>query len=164
MTNANQKIIVVSGIIAASGFITLIVVKSYKRKKMLDKIYEEIEETTGGEAVSADEKHKFSKGLDPNFWKTTTGSPLPTQLIPDKTARDRARKINAAIGLYDDEDAILAEIKKSETQGQLSQLAFIFDAEGYGNLGDKLQDSLDGGTFTKDRLKELNLFIDALPY
>jgi hypothetical protein len=46
----------------------------------------------------------------------------------------------------------------------LSQLAFIFDAEGYGNLGDKLQDSLDGGTFTKDRLKELNLFIETLPY
>jgi hypothetical protein len=169
MSNTKAKIIIGAGIVLVSGIVTGIVVRDVRRNRIRKRIFDQLNDTSfqgQGSNVGADEAHKFTLALDPNFWKKTSGSPLPTKLIPDKTARERARAINDSIGLWDDEDKILSEIKKAQTQGQLSQVAHAYANAplNFGNLGDDLERALKGGLATKDRLKELNMYINSLPY
>ena len=165
--NTKGKIIIGIGLLLVAGGAAYVISGVVKKRRVSKKIYDQLNDTTlqgAGKNVSADEAHKFTLALDPNFWKRTTGTPLPTKPIHDKIARERARAIHANIGIYDNEDKIMTEIKKNTTQGQLSQVAYQYSAIGYGNLGDSLQSGLSGGWFEADRLKELNAYINSLPY
>lgn len=173
MANTKAKIIIGGGIVLLGGFITWRVLKNVKQNKIKKSILAQINDPKNiGATVSGNEAHKYTKGLDPNFWKKTKGSPLPTGLIPDRKAREYAKKIYDNIGswtewkwnVWDNENEIMSALKNAPTQGAMSQIAHQFEAMGYGNLADRLEDSLQEGTFEKDRLKELNNYINSLPF
>lgn len=170
MANTKGKIIIGVGLLAVVGVTAYVISSVVSKKKVSKRIYDALDDTSlqgAGKNVNADEAHKFSLALDPNFWKKKSGSPLPTKLMADRLARERATQIHDAVGtIWDDENAILSAIKKQTTQGQMSQVAYAYANAplNYGNLGDILEAGLKGGLITKDRLEELNLYINSLPY
>jgi hypothetical protein len=170
MANTKGKIIIGVGLLAVAGVTAYVISSAIRKKKVSKRIYDQLDDTSlqgAGKNVGANEAHKFSLALDPNFWKKKSGSPMPTKLMPDRKARDNAKAIYSAIGsLWDDEDAIMGAIKKQNTQGQMSQVAYAYAHAplNHGNLGDALEDGLKGGLIAKDRLQELNLYINSLPY
>jgi hypothetical protein len=170
MANTKGKIIIGAGLFLMGGIGTYIAVTTIRKKKIAKTIYQKLDDKSlqgVGANVSAEDRHKYSLALDPNFWKKSSGSPLPTKLMPDKLARERAKEIYANIGtLWDNESKILSAVKKNVTQGQMSQVAYAYANAplNYGNLADALQQGLEGGVLVSDKLKELNLYIDSLPY
>lgn len=168
MANTKGKIIIGAGIAVVGGITAMLVIRAVRRRKISKSIFKQLDDATDiGSIVNAQEAHKYTKALDPKFWQKKTGTPLPSRLIPDRVARDRAKAIYSAIGFIDDdESAILKEVKKAETQGQLSQVAYAYENAplNYGNLGDDLEKALKGTWFEKERLKELNAYIASLPY
>jgi hypothetical protein len=174
MANTKGKIIIGAGIVVIGGTIAYFVSRGIRRKKILDRIYKQLDDVKSAQGASAtldeEEKHKANFGFDANFWQKGKNGIMPNSnlLLPPRIARDRARGIKDAIGYFDeDESAILKEIKKSKSQGQLSQITHAYEsgALNFGNLGDDIQDALRGTWYgSKDRLKELNNYINALPY
>lgn len=170
MANTKGKIII-GGAIALTGFVIgRMIYKGIRRKKISTGIFNQLNDTSlagVGQNVGANEAHKYSLAFDPDFWKKNKGNPLPTQLITDSKARQIATEIHENIGYTnDDEDAILSAIKKAKTQGQLSKVTYVYENAPfkYGNLASDLQSALSGGVIVEDRLKELNNYINSLPY
>ena len=166
-TNIKAKIIIGGAALLLTGFAATIIVNGVRRRNISKKIFEILNDTSllgSGATVGANEVHKYTHALDPKFWKKTSGSPLPSKLITDAKAREIAREINDGVGtVWDNESGILSAIKKTSTQGQLSQVANQYSIQ-HGNLADDLEKALSGGVILKDRLAELNNYINSLPY
>lgn len=171
--NKRQRWIFGIGAILATGISIYYIGRGVKKRVVRKRIYEKLDDLKTAEGLGAtlgeNEIHKANLGFDPNFWKEGTNNvvPNPNLLLPPRIARERATKIYDSIGYFsDDEGAILNEIKKVKSQGQLSQItdAYGSGALNYGNMGDDIENALKGGWFSKDRLKELNNFINTLPY
>ena len=169
--NTKAKIIIGTSILVIGGTTSYIIYRSIRKKRIAEEIYKKLDDTASESGAAAnlseDDKHKANFGFDPNFWKEGSGGVMPNAnllMIPQK-AREIATEINSNIGVYDDEDAILSEIKKLKSKGQLSQVthAYSSGALNYGDLASDLKDALEGGFFEDDRLKELNSFINNLP-
>lgn len=174
MANTKGKIIIGAGIVLVGGGIALVISRSVRKKKIAERIYKSLDDVTSAEGLSAtlteDTKHKANFGFDASFWKSGKNGIMPdaSLLIPSMYMREKATAIKNAIGWFDeDESAIMKEIKKAKSQGQLSQITHAYEsgALNYGNLGDDIEDALSSRWYgSKDRLKELNNFISALPY
>jgi len=170
MANTKGKIIIGSAIAVVGGLITWKIIRNVKQNKIKKSILAQINDPKNvGATLSDTEMHKYTKGLDPSFWKKEKGSPLPSKLMNPKDARKYAKKIYDNSGGswgWDNEDVIMSTLKKAKTQGQLSQIAFAYESAplNKGNMGDMLESNLEAGTFEKDRLKELNNWINSLPY
>ena len=179
MANTKGKIIIGAGIALVGGTIAMVVYKSIRKKKIAEKIYKALDDVTTAEGLSAtleeNEIHKANFGFDPNFWKSGKNGIMPDTkyLIPSMYAREKATKIYNAIhnndlfGVTEDENTVISEIKKAKSQGELSQITHAYEsgALNYGNMGDDVETALKSTWYgSKDRLKELNNFISALPY
>lgn len=174
MANTKGKIIIGAGIALVSGTIIVLVQRQIRQKVVLKKINKKLNDVSTQQGLSAtlseEDKHKANYGFDPLFWKQGKKGIMPdvNLLLPPKIARERAKKINQAVGRFtEDEDKIIGVIKQSESQGQLSQVAHAYQSgtQSYGNLADTVKDALKGTWYgSEDRLKELNNFINALPY
>lgn len=178
MANTKGKIIIGAGIVLVGGTIAYFISRGIRRKNVAKRIYKKLDDVLTQEGLSAtldeNEKHKAHFGFDPNFWKNGKNGVMPnnSMLLPPRIARDRATAIKKAIynndwfGATEDESKILSEIKKAKTQGQLSQITHAYESGSlsYGNLGDDIEEALKGWGTSANRLKDLNNYINALPY
>ena len=179
MANTKGKIIIGAGIVVVGGAIAMVVAKSIRKKKIAERIYKSLDDVTTAEGLGAtlseDEKHKANFGFSPTFWKSGKNGIMPDAkyLIPSMYAREKATKIYNAIhkndwfGATEDENTVIAQIKKAKSQGELSQITHAYEsgALSYGNMGDDVETALKSTWYgSEDRLKELNNFISALPY
>lgn len=171
MANIKGKIIISSALVIFVGIGSYIVFNHFKKKKIIKKIYDKLNDTSSeqGQQALYDEESQIlgSNAFDPNFWQKTTGSPKPNAnlLLPTKIARDRARDINTAIGFVsEDEDEIISAIKKLKSKGQISQVASAYANSplNFGNLANDMKNALTG-YFDGDKIKQLNTYINSLP-
>jgi len=174
MANTQGKIIIGGGIILIGGLIGLGIASAVRKRKVLDRIYDSLDDTKTSEGLGAvlsdDEKHKANFGFDPTFWRSGKNGITPNSdlLFTPMEARAIARDINNNMGRFnEDEDKILGYVRKLKSQGQLSQVTDAYQSAplSYGNLADDIQDALESTWYgSKDRLQELNRIINALPY
>ena len=188
-SNTKGKIILGISITAIAGIITAITISAIKKKKIRNKIYDALNDTTsvaGQQAVlDREDKHKANLGFDENFWKNGKGNILPDQnlLVPPRISRDRARAIANAIwnhgvfAIAEDEDEVMRIIKQHKSQGELSQTTHAYGNAklgnlegqwsdmGNSNLGEDIKTALNGTWYgSDDYLDDLNTYIESLPY
>ena len=172
MANTKGKIIIGGVLTVIVGLTTMLIVKGVKRKKIIKRIYDDlnnVEKTEEGKKAVLDEdrKHTADVGFSTKFWKSGQDGVMPTKLMPSMYARDIAKKVYNNISWYnDDESKILSALKEAKTKGQLSQVAYQYSVHplSYGDLGEDVKDALEGGMFTEDKLKPLNTWLASLPY
>lgn len=179
MANTKGKIIIGAGIAVTGSIITFLIIRAIRKKNVAERIYKKLDDVTTQSGLSAtldeEDKHKANYGFQPMFWKEGKDGVMPDKdlLLPPKIARERAKEIYKAIhdndwfGASEDEDKVLSVIKKSKSQGQLSQVAHQYSSGvlNYGSLADDVKTALKSTWYgSENRLKELNNFINSLPY
>lgn len=182
MANTKGKIIIGVGIVAVGGIGGSIIYSAIRKNRIKKKIYAVLNDTKTVEGqqstLSADDKHKAHFGFDPNFWKNGKNGIMPDTnlLFRPMDAREHARKIYDAIwryelGLMEDEEKAMNEIKKLESQGQLSQVthayanALLGDGRDNGDLAEDLKTAFKSTWYgSDDYLVAMNKHIDNLPY
>lgn len=178
MANTKGKIIIGTVLVAITGVTAWYIYRNLRRKRILNDIYEKIKDTKSAEGQQAlfseQDKIKGSYAFDPNFWRGK-GKDKPNPKYFDNfsatIARDIARNIRKKMaGLStnnwtDDEAGIISEIKKLQSQGQVSMVAYAYSNAplNYGNLADDVVYALTGITDSSNYIKEMNTFIDNLP-
>jgi len=180
MANTKGKIIIASGIIFVAGITTAIIISHIKKKKILQSIYDKINDTKseqGQQALLTEENQLLgSNAFDPNFWKKTSGTkPNPNLLMPTKNAREIATRIYYKIGdpislnpkkrEFDDEKGIINEFKKLKSKGQVSQVASAYQNTplSYGDLGRDVTEALTGWFDDDTYITQLTTYINSLP-
>lgn len=182
MANTKGKIIIGLGATVVFGTMGYLIYRAIRNKKIKDKIYNKLNDiqTIAGQQANlpANEQHKANLGFKSTFWRDGYNGIYPDTkyLYRSQDARDDARKIYDAIyrndwfGATEDESTVMSIIKTMPSQGRLSQVTYAYanaklgeDREN-GDLGDDIQTALEGGWVTKDYLKELNQYINNLPY
>lgn len=178
MTKRQKVITVVVGSVIIATVVSSIIASALKKRKTIKKIYAKLDEIGTSESVGAvldrTEKHKANLGFDPNFWKRTSGTPLPNPklLLTSMEAREMARGIKKAMsadwfGATEDEDKIMSVIRSIPSQGVLSQVTDAYQSSplNYGNLAEDVRIALEGSWYgSKDYLDELNAVITNKPY
>jgi len=177
-TNTKGKIIIGSGIVLIAGITTAILFSHFRKKRILNLIYDKINDTSTEEGQQAiletENKLLGSNAFDPNFWQKKTGTkPNPNLLIPTKIAREIATNIYKKTGgwnldsesPFDDEKAIINEFKKLKSKGQVSQVASAYSKSplSYGDLGRNVTDALTGWFDDSTYITQLNTYINSLP-
>jgi hypothetical protein len=170
MANTKGKIIIISGLVLVTGLTTAIIVKHYRKKRILDEIYETINDTSseaGQQALLTEENQlKGSNAFNPNFHKRTS-SPKPDYnlLMPTKMAREIATKIYNKMGATDDEVGIISLFRGLKSKGQVSQVASAYASSplNYGELSSDVTDALTGWTDEDTYITQLTNHINNLP-
>lgn len=174
MANTKGKIIIGTALVVVTGVTAWYIYRNLRRKRILNDIYEKIRDTKSAEGQQAlfseEEKIKGSYAFDSNFWRGK-GKVKPDlkylQSMSSTIARDIARNIYAKTSSFnDDEKGILSEIKKLQSQGQVSMVAYAYSNAplSYGNMADDIIGALTGWADKESYIKELNMYIDNLPY
>lgn len=178
MANTKGKIIIGTALVVISGVTTWYIYRNIRRRRILNDIYEQVRDTQtaeGQQALFSEEEHiKGSYAFDPNFWqgkRKVKPDPKYLQNMSSTIARDIARRIYDKIGgidkryLDDDEKGIISEIKKLQSQGQVSMVAFAYSNSplNYGNMASDIVDALTGWSDSSTFIDELNTYIDNLP-
>jgi len=176
-----QKIALGIGGAVVIGASTALIVRSVRRKRSKENIYKRLQDVTTveGQAAVYDEEdtHKALLGFDPNFWKRTTGSPLPDHnlMMRSMDAREIAREIESLHGFSwsanrweSDQDKMLAILKqKVKSQGALSQVAHAYQSEplAFGSFADDVGEAMESSYIgSKNMLPQLNMWAKNLPY
>lgn len=170
-TNTKGKIIIGSGIVLIAGITTAILFSHFRKKRILNLIYDKVNDTSteeGQQALLETENQLLgSNAFDPNFWNKKTGTkPNPNLLVPTKIAREIATDIYDKISNWnDDEKGIINEFKKLKSKGQVSQVASAYSKEpfSYGDLGRDVTDALTGWADDSTYITQLNTYINSLP-
>lgn len=174
MANTKGKIIIVSGIILVAGITTAIVISHFRKKRILQTIYDKLNDKTTSEGQQAllNEKNQLlgSDAFNPNFYKGLGKiKPNANLLFPTKIARESADKIKSLMGdlvaWEDDEAGIISEFRKFVSKGQISQVASAYanPPKNYGDLGRDVTDALTGFFDDKTYITQLTTFINSLP-
>jgi hypothetical protein len=176
MANTKGKIIIVSGIVVIAGITSAIIFSHYRKKRVLNEIYDAINDVSSEEGQQAllNEENQLlgSNAFDPNFYKGTKSGAKPDKnlLIPTKIAREIATKIyekqsKRNLGLGDDEARIVSELKKLKSKGQISQVASAYQNTplSYGDLSQDVTDALTGFTDSDAYINQLTNYINNLP-
>jgi hypothetical protein len=184
MANTKGKIIIVSGIVVIAGITSAIIFSHYRKKRVLNEIYDAINDVKSEEGQQAllNEENQLlgSNSFDPNFYKGTKSGAKPDKnlLVPTKIARDIAKKIYFKIGGgligdvrrgsgfgTDDEKGIISEFKKLKSKGQVSQVASAYQNSplNYGDLSRDVTEALTGWTDEDTYITQLTTFINNLP-
>lgn len=175
LPKGQKKALAITVGVIVVGITAYAVGNAIRKRRIVKRIMKNLDATQGQDAYSANlesgDLHKASLALDPNFQARTQGSPSPSvrDNFTFKDARDIAREIYSAKGgmFTNDGAAVMAAIRKAKTQGELSAVAFVYENAplNFGNLADDLGDSLGGAWHgRKDRLNELNAYLNSLPY
>ena len=171
MANTKGKIIIVSGIVVIAGITSWIVFSHNRKKKTLQAIYDAINDTKSeqGQQALLNEENQLlgSNAFDPNFWKKTSGTkPDKNLLMPSKLAREIATKIYTSFDIIsDDEKAIISQIKKLKSKGQVSQVASAYQSSplNYGDLGNDITEALTGWADSDIYINQLSTYVNNLP-
>jgi hypothetical protein len=174
LPKGQKKALAITVGVIVVGITAYYVGQAIRKRRIIKRIYTNLDATgAGSEAANLEreEVHKASLAFDPNFHQKTTGSPPPT-FRPNfayPQARDIAREIYNAKGniVTNDGAAVMAAIRKAKSQGELSAVAYVYQNAplSFGNLGDDVGNSLSGAWHgRKDRINELNAYINSLPY
>jgi hypothetical protein len=181
MANTKGKIIIVSGIVVIAGITSAIIFSHYRKKRVLNEIYDAINDVKSEEGQQAllNEENQLlgSNAFDPNFYKGTKSGAKPDKnlLMPTKMAREIATKIYFKIagglladgrrGVTDDEKGIISELKKLKSKGQVSQVASAYQNTplSYGDLSQDITDALTGWTDSDIYITQLSSYINNLP-
>lgn len=174
MANTKGKIIIISGLILVTGITTAIVVSHFRKKRILQIIYEKLNDKTTSEGQQAllNEENQLlgSDAFNPNFYKGLGKiKPDSNLLFPTKIARESADKIKALMGdlvaWEDDESGIISEFRKFKSKGQISQVASAYanPPKNYGDLGRDVTYALTGYFDDKTYITQLTTFINSLP-
>ena len=172
MANTKGKIIIASGIVVILGITSAIIFSHYRKKKILNQIYDAINDTsseTGQQALLNEENQLLgSNAFDPNFYKGKKSGAKPDKnlLMPTKNAREIATQLSYKIGdFYDDEKGIIKEFKKLRSKGQVSQVASAYANSplNFGDLSQDVTDALTGLTDSDIYITQLTTYIDSLP-
>jgi hypothetical protein len=176
MANIKGKIIIVSGFVVVAGITTAIIVSHYRKKRILNEIYDAINDVkseAGQQALLSDENQLLgSNAFDPNFHKGKgTTKPDMNLLMPTKMARDVATKIFKKMAGWDtnnwtdDEAGIISEFKKLKSKGQVSQVADAYSNSplNYGELSQHTTDALTGIADKEVYITQLSTYINNLP-
>ena len=86
--------------------------------------------------------------------------------MPTKMAREIATKIYELFDVIsDDEKAIISQIKKLKSKGQISQVASAYANAplNYGELGNDITDALTGWTDSEVYITQLTSYVNNLP-
>ena len=171
MANTKGKIIIASGLILVTGITTAIVISHFRKKRILQTIYEKLNDKTSSEGQQAllNEENQLigSDAFNPTFWEGKGKvKPDANLLIPTKMAREIATSIyNMTTYLTDDEEGIINQIKKLKSKGQVSQVAMAFGSSPlyYGDLGNYVTNTLTGYTDKPEYIKQVTTYINNLP-
>jgi hypothetical protein len=179
MANTKGKIIIVSGIVVIAGITSAIIFSHYRKKRILNEIYDAINDTkseAGQQALLNEENQLLgSNAFDPNFhYGKGTIKPDKNLLMPTKIAREIATRIRkkqyAKGGLEksnwgDDEAGIISEFKKLKSKGQVSQVADVYSNSplSYGDLSQDVTDALTGVTDSETYITQLTNYVNNLP-
>lgn len=171
MANTKGKIIIASGIVLIAGITSAIIFSHYRKKRVLNDIYDAINDTKSeqGQQALLNEENQLigSNAFNPNFWKKTSGTkPDKNLLMPSKMAREIATKIYLSFDLIsDDEKAIISQIKKLKSKGQVSQVASAYQNPplNYGDLGNDITETLTGWTDSDIYINQLTNYVNNLP-
>lgn len=171
MANTKGKIIIASGIVVIAGITTAIIFSHYRKKRVLNDIYDAINDTKseGGQQALLNEENQLlgSNAFDPNFWKKTSGNkPDKNLLMPTKMAREIATKIYKSFDLIsDDEKAIISQIKRLKSKGQVSQVASAYQSPplSYGDLASDITDTLTGVFDSDVYITQITNYVNNLP-
>lgn len=176
MANTKGKIIIVSGIVVIAGITSWIVFSHNRKKKTLQAIYDAINDTKSeqGQQALLNEENQLlgSNAFDPNFWKKTSGTkPDKNLLMPSKLAREIATTIHSNLAGFDtnnfgdDEKAIISQIKKLKSKGQVSQVASAYQSSplNYGDLGNDITEALTGWADSDIYINQLSTYVNNLP-
>jgi hypothetical protein len=172
MANTKGKIIIVSGIVVIAGITSAIIFSHYRKKRVLNEIYDAINDVSSEEGQQAllNEENQLlgSNAFDPNFYKGTKSGAKPDKnlLIPTKIAREIATKIyEKQSNLGDDEAGIVSELKKLKSKGQISQVASAYQNTplSYGDLSQDVTDALTGFSDSDAYINQLTNYINNLP-
>lgn len=176
MTAKGKKIVLISGIVLTVALASYFVYSGVRKRKVLKKIYEKLNDTTSGEGsqslYSEKEQIKGSNAFDPNFWQKTSGT-KPNASYFDNFSTTQARTIADSLkskmanlwDYSDDESGIISDIKKLKSQGQVSLVSYVYSnpPKNYGNLSNDIVDALTGYTDSSSYIKEMNNYINSLP-
>lgn len=171
MANTKGKIIIASGIVLIAGITSAIIFSHYRKKRVLNDIYDAINDTKSeqGQQALLNEENQLlgSNAFDPNFWKKTSGSkPDKNLLLPTKIAREIATKIYKSFDLIsDDEKAIISQIKRLKSKGQVSQVASAYQSPplSYGDLASDITDTLTGIFDSDVYITQITNYVNNLP-
>lgn len=172
MANTKGKIIIVSGIVVIAGITSAIIFSHYRKKRVLNEIYDAINDVKSEEGQQAllNEENQLlgSNAFDPNFYKGTKSGAKPDKnlLIPTKIAREIATKIfEKQSSLGDDEAGIVSEFKKLKSKGQISQVSSAYQNTplSYGDLSQDVTDALTGFSDSDIYINQLTNYINNLP-
>lgn len=157
------------------GVTAYYVSQAIRKRRILKRIYTNLDKTGfGSEAANLEreEQHKASFAFNPTFHQgTIAGAPPATfrDAFGYPQARDIARAVYDATGnvFTNDGAAVMAAIRQAKTQGELSAVSYVYENSplNFGNLADDVGSSLEGAWHgRKDRINELNSYINSLPY
>ena len=170
-TNIKGRIIIGSALVVVVGITSYVIFSGLRKRKVLKNIYEAIRDTKSAQGQQAllNEENQLlgSDAFDPNFWKGKgTVKPDPNLLMPTKMAREIATKIYELFDVIsDDEKAIISQIKKLKSKGQISQVASAYANAplNYGELGNDITDALTGWTDSEVYITQLTSYVNNLP-
>jgi hypothetical protein len=177
--NIKGKIILGVGATIIVGGISFLIYSAIRKKKVSDRIYKALNDTSGEgfqSMLQENEQILGSSAFDPNFWKgegTVKPDPKFFNNFTTSNARSVARNIYDAQakfwkegGWTDDEAKIVAEIKKLQSKGQVSLVAYVYQSTplSFGNLGKDIINATTGFFDDEVHIKEINNHINNLPF
>ncbi len=177
--NVKGKIIIGTGLTIIVGGLSYLIYSAIRRKNISDRIYKNLNDTSGeGFQNVLEEKNqiKGSLAFNPNFWKgegTIKPDPKYFNNFNSAKAREIAKNIYDAQanfwaqgGWTDDEAKIVAEIRKLQSQGQASLVAYAYENSplNYGNLSNDIVSATTGWMDDPIYIQQINNHINNLPY
>jgi hypothetical protein len=170
--NLKGKIIIGVGASIIVGGISFLIYSAIRKKKVSDRIYKALNDTSGEgfkDILKENEQILGSFAFNTNFWKgeeTVKPDPKFFNNFSTTNAREIARNIYNAQGWTDDEAKIVSEIKKLQSQGQVSLVAYAYANTplNHGNMGADIISATTGFFDDPVYIKEINNHIKNLPY
>ncbi len=161
-TSRQKWIMGIGGALVAT-VVTYGLVRRGQKNGILKRIHDSLDKGSagGGAGTFGDsEEIKTMPAMDVNFWKKS-----PITSITSREARDGARAIRKAyketwsLGMSEDEDAMLAVIKKAKNQADISKIAYQYNALFKSDLYGDFEHGFDS-----DEMDELWRVIKTKPY
>lgn len=170
--NIKGKIVIGVGSTILVGGLAYLIISSVRKKNIRDRIYKSLNDTSGeGFQNVLDEKNQIlgSLAFDPNFWKgegNIKPDPSYFENFSTSQARQVARNIKDAMGRFvDDEAAIVAEIRKLKSKGQVSLVAYVYQNAplSFGSLVNDVVSATTGWFDSPIYIQQINNHINNLP-
>ena len=158
MKITKQNIFLYGGSALIISVALYIAINSIRKKKLIKQLNEILDKGTQATGTSAD--IATDDAFDPNFYKNYQKKNNKMTLVSSEVANKMAKTIYDSIGnFYDDEPAIVSQIKTIGTKTKLSWVSDKFTTKYGKNLGSFIVEHVDRG----DNLQQIQNIIKTMP-